>query len=347
MKTTNRKLSLLAYGLCLAAVLYNCKSKEVDPPGSGVYTFPALDKVKMPDQKVSTPAAVSVTAATVTSSTMAAAVSAGLKNIAATGQVPSVVLDASANVGKAIPADKAAAIIAAFTPDVINNLVSKGEMPASLKADVSAAAANSSLQGYMPAYTLPKVNGKPVGGRIGATVAAALSPNSVTDLDACKKAANDAYTAAVAGYDGVKATQIAAVNTAYTQNEVAANAEVAGCQSGIPAKYNALIATAKSDFDAVIAALAASRSVLGEQVYAQQLVLAYVTFGQIVTVYNTLIVAETSACTLTKDAKISAAQAARDGDLSTINANYTATVSAAAKARDQEIASCHNQGNGG
>lgn len=347
MKTTNRKLSLLAYGLCLAAVLYNCKSKEVDPPGSGVYTFPALDKVKMPDLKVSTPAAVTVTAATITSSTLAAAVNAGLKNIAATGQVPSVVTDASSNVGKAIPADKAAAIIAAFTPDVINNLVSKGEMPASLKADVSAAAANPLLQGYMIAYTLPTVNGKPVSGRSGATVAVALSPNSVTDLDACRKAANDAYTKAVAGYDAIKATQTAAVNTAYTQNEVAANAEVAGCQSGIPTKYNALIAAAKSDFDAVMAALTASRSALGEQVYAQQLVLAYVTFGQIITVYNSLITAETSACALTKDAKISAAKAARDSDLNTINTNYTATVKAAESARDFEIASCHNQGNGG
>ncbi|MFD2934165.1 hypothetical protein [Spirosoma flavum] len=347
MKTAIPSIKLLFYGFCLATVLYNCKTKDVDSLTPFTYTFKGLD-AKLPDVKTTTPAAVSVTAATVTSSTAAAAVTAGVAGITASGQVPASVQQATTNVAKAVSPDKATAISAEFTPGVIATLTSTGKLPASLKAEVDAIATNPALQAYLPVFTLPTVNGKAVGGRVAAPVTIEVV-HSIQDAgtDACKAAANAAFATAKAGLDAQRQTQSAPINAAYTQAVSTANGEVAGCQAPIPAKYSASIAAAQSTLGTALAALSSARSILGEERYALLVVLSYVSFSQIVGGYVTLQTAETNACSLTKDAKITNAQTARDADLSQITSNYNSAVSTLTTALAQAVASCHNQGNGG
>lgn len=350
MKNANRGLKWLVCGLSLTTVLYNCKTKEVVTPAPVTYTFPGLDGVKLPDLKQTAPAAVSVTAATFTPSTQTDAVNGGLSDIASTGKVPAVVQQAGTDMGKAVSDDKARALVADFTADVIANLAKTGKLPASMQADVAAIAANPAVQAYMPTYTLPMVNGKPVGARSGANSHALVKPlNAVTDgsTDACKKAANDAFAGLVTSLDLTRQAQTATVNATYSAAEAAALADVTGCQNGVASKYTPLIAGATTYLNTTLARLTAARSVLGEQLYNLLVVLTYVAYSQTMNAFATLQAAESNTCTAVKDAKVAAAKAARDADLNTITTNYNTTLTAATAARDKAVANCHNQGNGG
>ncbi|MFD2570777.1 hypothetical protein ACFSUS_09050 [Spirosoma soli] len=352
MKTVKSRIRLLLYVSCLAGTLYNCGTKDVEPVTPFTYTFKGFDNVKLPEVTPTAPAAVSVTAASVTSSTAAAAVSSGLSNLTATGQVPAAVQEAAANVSKAIPAEKAAQLVASFTPDVLNTVSTGGKLPANLETEVKAMAANPATKGYWPTYTLPTVNGKPVGGRASAPSGASVVPATpvayaTTDDDACKAAANAAYNSAVQNLDAAKASQTAAINSNYTQLETAIKAEAAPCKAGLPAKYDPMRALAKQTLDASLANLDAGKAVLGETTYNLLKVLLLASYADGLNLFTTLQNAEAAACDATGTAKLAAAQAARDADLSKINSNYNNALSPLTRARDQAVASCHNQGNGG
>ena len=251
-------------GLGLVAVLYNCKTKDVDSLTPFTYTFKGIDDVKLPPVSATTPAAVSVTQGSVAMTAQATAVSAGLANVAATGQVPATVTAATDTWAKVVSPEKAAAISAAFTPSVINTLTTTGKMPDNLKADVDAIANDPAMKAYLPVITLPTVNGKPVGGRLaGPVTVAVVTTTNDAGTDACKAAATAAFSTAKTNLDAQLATQKAAVTAVYDQAVVTANNEVAGCQGPVPAKYDALVATAKSQLDAALAALNGARVCTG------------------------------------------------------------------------------------
>ncbi len=348
MKTINSRARLLAYGLCLVAALYNCKTKEVESVTPFTYTFKGLENVTLPEVKPTTPASVSVVAASVNSSTVAAAVSSGLSSVTTTGQVPASVQQAATDVSKAVSAEKATALVAAFTPTVISNLASTGTLPANLKTEVAAIASNPALQAYLPTFTMPQVNGKTVGGRIGAsdvTVPVAIA-NATTD-DACTVAANTAYASAVATLDAAKQTQSAPINAQFTQTQTSIQADATACKSSKPATYDAYRAVALQQLNQGIATLSGAKAILGESTYNLLSVLYYVAYSQAVTGINTLQSADTNTCDAVASAKLTNAQAARDADLRQINSNYTTAVASLQRARATAIASCHNQGNGG
>lgn len=351
MKNASHYLKLAASGLCLTAVLYNCKPNEVASLTPFEYTFKGLDDVKLPDVQPTTPAAVSVTAATVTLSAQAAAVSSGLQAIATSGKVPEVVQQAASDVGKVISQDKATSLEAGFTDEVVKTLTEKGTLPTALKSDVWTITGNPTMKAYLPTFSLPQVNGKTVGARTGATpditIPAIAAFSTLKDEDKCKKAANDAFKKAVDGLDATRKAQTATIEAAYRPYEAAANSDYISCQSGIPAKYKTLIDNAKKDLDNNLANLKAGKKVMGESMYKTLTAMAYVTYSQVIEVYNNLMAAEMKACDLAKEAKLTAARAARDKDLSTINTNYNAVLHSAEASRDKAVASCHNQGNGG
>ena len=348
MKTMKSTIKTLVCGLGLVAVLYNCKTKDVDSLTPFTYTFKGIENVKLPDAPATTPAAVSVTQGSVALSAQAMALSAGLGNIAATGQIPAAVTDATDAWSRVVSSQKAGAINAAFTPDVINNLAATGKLPENLKADVNAIATNTAMAPYMPLMSLPTVNGKPVGGRLAGPVTVAVV-NTTLDAgtDACKAAANAAFTTAKNNLDTQFDAQKATVNASYELYVATANNEVAGCQSPVPAKYDALVATAQSQLSSALAALASARSVLGEERYALLTFYSYIAFSRIIEAYTTLEAAELNVCTQVKEAKIASAVAARNADLGTVTSNYNTTLATLTTARDKAIASCHNQGNGG
>ncbi|MCK8493748.1 hypothetical protein M0L20_17915 [Spirosoma sp. RP8] len=348
MRTVHSRTRLFAYGLCLAAALYNCKTKEVESVTPFTYTFKGLDNVKLPDVTPTAPAAVSVTAASVNSSTVAAAVTSGLSSMTATGQVPASVQQAATNVSKAVSAEKAAAISAEFTPAVVSNLASTGTMPASLKTEVAAIASNPALQAYLPTFTMPQVNGKTVGGRLGAEgINAPVAVANATTDDACATAANAAYASAVARLDAAKQTQSAPINAQYTSAQTTIQADATACKGSKPATYDGYRAAALQQLNQGLSNLNGVKTILGDATFNLLTVLYYVAYSQAITGINTLQSADTSTCDVVASAKLANAQAARDADLSKINSNYNAAVTSLATARSQAIASCHNQGNGG
>lgn len=350
MKTTYLKISWLAYGLLFATTLYNCKTKDVSSITPFSYTFPGLDNLKLPDLVQTTPAAVSVTAGSVTSSTLASAVSSAMASITATGTVPDIVQQAGASVAKAVPNDKAASLVGNLSPDLVN----PATISADMKKQLESVASMPALKAYMPTYTPPMVNGKAIGGRAISHSSTAIDPIAVantvmqaTDSDACKQSATTAYNTVVTSLDATRAAQTAMVNTTYTQRETAANGAVAGCQAGVPAKYTTLRATLKDQLNSSIATLNSVRSMIGDNLYNQLALMAYVGYVQSVDNVDTLQAADIQVCSATRDATIAAAKDARDTDLAQINSSYISVLLAATKARDQAIASCHNQGNGG
>ncbi|UFH56342.1 hypothetical protein [Spirosoma sp. KNUC1025] len=347
MKTTARRISWIMYGLLLGGVMYNCKTKDVASITPFTYTFAGLDNIKLPELTQTAPAAVTVTAGTVTSSTLAAAVTSALSNISATGEIPAVVKQAGADIAQTVPAEKAASLVSGFTPDMINS----GALSAEMKSQMSAIASSPALKAYMPSFTLPMVNGKPIGARIAAptvaTTAAAKAALLGGDVDACKQGATEAYNTVLGKLDATKASQTSTVNATYTQLETAANGDVAGCQAGVPAKYAPLRSTLKEQLTTSLATLNSIKSILGADLYNQLALMAYVGYFQALDNVDTIQSADGKACTATKDAKIAAAKVARDTDLNHINSNYNTALTEATTARDKAIASCHNQGTGG
>ncbi|GAB4024774.1 hypothetical protein GCM10028773_48350 [Spirosoma koreense] len=330
-------------GLLLGAVMYNCKTKDVASITPFTYTFSGLDNIKMPDLTPTAPAAVTVTAGTVTSSTLTSAVTSALGNISATGQVPEVVQQAGASVGQAVSAEKAAALTSSLSPDMT--------LSADMKQQIAAIASNPALKAYLPTMTLPTVNGKPIGARLAAqtvaTVAAAKAALLDGDADACKAAAAAAYNTVAQSLDATRASQTASVNATYAQLEAAANSDVNSCQAGVPAKYDPLRTTLKTQLTSTLATLNSIKGTLGDALYNQLALMAYVSYFQAVDNVDTIQAADVKACTATRDAKIAAAQVARDTDLGRINTSYNTVLATAAAARDKAIASCHNQGTGG
>jgi hypothetical protein len=301
----------------------------------------------MPELTQTTPAAVTATAGTVTSSTLAAAVGSALSGMSASGPVPAAVQQAGATMGQVVSASKAATMMSSFTSDMVNS----GTLSADMKKEVAAMASNASLKAYMPSYSLPTVNGKPVGARIGTAginpVAVANSVQQNGPLDACQQAATTAYNTAVQRLDAAKAAQTSAINTTYTQLESVANGEVAGCQAGAPTKNEGLRTTLRAQMTGSMTVLNSLRSTLGDALYNQLALMSYIGYFQALDNVSTLQAADLTVCSAVKDAKISAAKTARDTDLNTVTANYNAQVTAAAAARTKAVASCHNQGNGG
>ncbi|GAB3555210.1 hypothetical protein [Spirosoma fluminis] len=351
MKAVKPNFKLLASGLMLGATLYNCKTKDVESLTPFTYTFKGLDDVKLPEVKATAPAAVSVTAASVTSSTAAAAVTSGLANLTATGQVPAAVQQAAADVSKAVSPEKAAQLAASFTPAVLNTLSTTGALPANLQAEVKAITSNPALKAYLPTFTLPTVNGKPIGGRLPAKPANTVVPvtpvaYSTTDDDACKAAANAAANTATQNLEATRTSQAAAINSAYTQNTAGVAAEAAPCKAGLPAKYDPMRASAQQTLNDALANLEAGRSILGEDSYSLLKAFQLAAYSDAAGMYNTLQAAETAACDATGAAKLANAQAARDADLGSITSNFNAAVARLTAARNSAVASCHNQGGG-
>ncbi|GAB4043941.1 hypothetical protein GCM10028810_08160 [Spirosoma litoris] len=324
--------------------MYNCKTKDVDSLTPFTYKF--TNDVKLPDITPTAPAAVSATASSVTPSTAAAALSAGLASMTATGQPSAAVTQATADVAKAVTPEQTTAVTAAFTPTVLSNLTTSGTLPADLKAQVDAIAANPALQAYLPKFTFPSVNGKTVGGRVGVTPVDVVNTVSATQDDACEAGATAAFNTAIQGLNTAKTAQTATVTAQYTAAQATITADATSCKSGIPATYSGYKAVALQQLNSGLADLAAIRSIIGEAGYQQILLLYYVAYANAIINLNALQLADSQACDAVAAQRLANAQAARDKDISTINTNYNTAVATATTTRNQTAAACHNQGGG-
>ncbi len=352
MKTAKSNIRLLVYGFFLATAMYNCKTKDVDSLTPFTYTFKAFENVTLPTVTATVPTAVSVTAATVTSSTAAVAVSSGLSGMSATGIVPASVKQAGVDMGKAISTTAAAQLTASFTPDVINTLVTTGVIPANLKAQLAALSSNPALKDYLLTFTLPTVDGKPVGGRVGAVVgidivATVATAMATLDDDACKAVANSAYNTAVAILKTSQTAQLNAFNTSFATIQKSINDETAACKAGLPAKYTPLRAFAQQAFNAGIGSLDLNKAKLGNDLYNLLKLLYLSSLSDANDLFTLLQNAESTSCDAVGAKKLANATVANNKDLSAVNGNYNSAIATLNAALAKAVASCHNQGNGG
>jgi len=349
MKTAIRKAKLLMYGLALALSLYNCQTKEVESLTPFSYTFKEFSEVKLKDITPETPVAVVTKEATITASAEAADVNNGLNSIATVGMTASVKAAAD-NVKKVVSAEKTEALLANFTPDVIQNLLTTGTIAPALQTEMSAIANNPAMKAYLPKYTMPEVSGQPVSFRQSAPADQPIVVARVTAsgpvFDACVAAAQTQYTKSLQTLDAAKAAQINTINTLYNQTLAVINSNEPDCSKGARKKYADLRNSLSKSFKNSMDAIDANKKELGTANYNAIRLFYLSTYVETLSIYLRLELVELSSCRLSKNAKIAATEAARAKSLAVINENYNDALATLNKTLAKAIASCHNQGGG-
>jgi hypothetical protein len=355
MKTITRDRTWLVGCLFMALFLHNCTPPNEGP--SNEYLFTDLRNLKMPETKLRVAAPTVVTPATVTSSTLAAAVTNGIVGIPGSGQVPPVVSQAIANANSAFAAvgTTAGTIAGGFTPEVITTLTSTGLLPAGLQGPITALRTNPTLQPYFPAASLPQVNGQtvtpttislPTPTPAPVTPAVVLNPVNYTGPDACFKQANDLFDQVTVNLNINRVSQINSVSATYAQEKTAADGEVSNCAASTLNKYSQLTSAARTALNGSLASLQAARPTLGEANYTTLLALTYVQYANLIQIYTDFQKAELNTCVIERDMRIASALVARDANISLINEAFNATVRTAQNLVLQLLDSCHNQGSG-
>ncbi len=346
MRTRRRfKFASLSMMLVLAVSMYNCKSKDAEPE---IPKFEEKYKdVKLPDVKPTTPTAVTTTQGSVTASATTTAVATAL----ASGTVTSEVTAAAADVEKVIAPSEASKISAEFTPTVISNLVSTGTLPADLKASVSAIASNTALAAYLPKLTLPSVNGTVVTGVVKETTFTKNEPlikfrdYAVAAINSpCTDSAQVVFNRVKATIDAARAAQEQTINATYADRVAAANS--ASCIAAAGTSFSSRNTSASNLLQAGLNALASIRGTLGEANYNLLTVFLYVNFVQTIELSGNLYTADVNACNLTATATIAAAAAARDTDLAAIATAYNNTLATMQATLTASFQTCHDQGQG-
>ena len=339
----------------MAIGLHNCTPPNEEP--SSEYLFNDLRNLKMPETKLRLAAPTTVTPASVTSSTLASAVTSGIATIPSSGQVPPVVTQAisGANGALAAAGTSAGAIVSGFTPEVLTTLTNTGQLPANLQGPIAALRNNSSLQPYFPVATLPRVNGQtvtpttitlPTPTAPPITPAVVLTPVNYTGPDACSKQANDLFDNVTRDLNTNRVAQIAGINSTYSQDKAGADNDVNTCSVNTQDKYRQLTTAARSGLDASLASLQAARSILGEANYATLVALTYIQYSNLIIIYTDFQKAELNTCVIARDARIASAVVARDTNIGLINEAFNTTVRTAQALVLQLLDSCHNQGSG-
>ncbi|SOD98343.1 hypothetical protein [Spirosoma fluviale] len=352
MKKTYRYSKLFMAGLLLASVMYNCKTKDVESLTPFTYTFTKFNDVKLPTISPTTPAVVTVVDASVTNTSAYGILTPDVLQVPVTGVVLPVIKQAAVDVNKAISTTAAAALSDKFTPEVIDAMVTTGFIPANLAAELTLLSNSPSLLAYMPILKLPTIDGKEVGGRVGAVtgtnIAETVSVAKATlDDDACKDAAQKAYDLALPNLTSARDIQLKAVNDLYILAQTTQNSSVKDCRTGASAKFAALNNTARGSLSGVEKALKDGRAILGEETYTFLRLLYLTQFKNFQDDLKAAEKAQTESCDLSADARLAAAKVALEKDLEKVNDNFKAAKKELDGVLSAAVTACHNQGNGG
>ncbi|MBA4850535.1 hypothetical protein [Emticicia sp. BO119] len=331
--------------------LYNCKPKET-PPEIPDFTTGYKD-VKLPDVTQTTPVAVTSTPGSITASTTATTVSSDLS----AAQVTTVVTTTASDVQKVVTPTDAGKLATAFTPAVVNTMLSGGAIPADLSASMKAIAANPALASYLPKVTNPSVNGIVVSGLVKEIPPSskdiddpviALPDFDVADVTAspCIEAAQVAYDAARKALDANKVAQEKIVNDTYATR--IAGISSATCKTTATAALTVAATAAKTKLDQQLAGL---NTLLTNKTISQDMynLLSFFVYFDL---YNSVVAATgfysatVKACDVIADAAMAAAKTAQTTDLAKIKAAYDATLASMQTTYNNSIKTCHDQGQG-
>lgn len=333
----------MVYVLALTLVMYNCKKDEPFPTEPDSELVDEINAITVTPITLTQPAAVTTTPSTITASAKATEV-AGAMGSLSSGTVPASVNTAAGEVTAALtPAE--VTTLSTVTPATIAAVAAGGALPAELQTVMTKVAADPALAQYLPQFTLPTVNGAPVGGRSGA-VEGIEEVEGVLVEDACVQAAAAVYEAVKVKLDAAKAAEDAKVAAAYSAAIAPLAAEQTSCASGIPAKYAALRAAGQAQAAQAMADIDAAQAVIPAALYPVLKALVNIQLLGYLTSLNTLQAADVAACAATLTAKTAAAAAARDADLAASTAAYQTALAAAQAKRIELGESCHNQGGG-
>lgn len=356
-RTSHFKIASLSLVLFLAIGLYNCKPKETTPEIPDFTT--GYKDVKLPDLTQSTPAAVTTTPGTITTSTTATAASSGL----ASGTVTAAVTSTAADMQKAVSPTDAGKIATAFTPSVVTTMLSGGALPAELSTSMKSIASNAALASYLPKVTYPSVNGTVVSGLVKETdfttkdapvialpdfITSGTKPDVFAGVNdsPCTKAAEDAFNAAKKPLEDGKNAQEKIVNDTYASR--VAGISSTSCKATATTALTTAAAAAKTKLDQQLAGL---NTLLTNKAITQEtynLLSFFVYFD----LYNSVVAATafynatTKACDVATDTAKAAAKAVQNTDLTKIQAAYGAAISTMQTTLNAAYKTCHDQGQG-
>ena len=115
---------------------------------------------------------------------------------------------------------------------MLDYLATGGTLTGGSAGRCNAIANDPALKAYYAHFTLPTVDGKAVGGRVGHDTML-LPLRTCPDDDACKAAATKALIAMPSGRaDRAKEAQVAQITAVYAQRSSATKADVAPCKVG-------------------------------------------------------------------------------------------------------------------
>lgn len=336
-------MAILMTGLLLT----NCKKKETDPLEPNPGLVDEIGKIDLPPVELVTPAPVNTTESSITASPAVAALGAGLATLQPGEPVPQAIQSAAADVAASLnPAEIEA--LSSVDASMISSVAAGGELSPALTAIMEKVTSDPKLNVYLPTFTLPTVNGAPISARTGNSALEdfILNFNDVAVSDECLLKANESFDLAKTRLDASKATQLAAITTAYNAAIAPLAANQTSCTSGLDAKYTTLANQGIASTNAALAGIENARATLGEQLYETLKALTNISALGYLSTLNNLKAAENQACIAVTTAATTAAQAARDANTANVEASYQTALSEAAELRAQLLESCHDQGGG-
>lgn len=359
MKIFTKKALSPFFGLCVAMLVYACTNQAAEPlsPFTTEALTKALKDLKLPSLRQTVAAQVTTTAATITPSATANSVYSGIASIPSQGSVPGVVSQAVTDMNTALSAAGVTAtdVSGSFTPQVLNNLEAGGTLPTSLQNTVNTLTANASLQSYLPTFTLPTVNGQPVGPTTSSVtgptpVTLRVTPIAIAPInypdggDACFKAANDLFDSKISSLNADLAVQLATINTIYSQDKTAAESERPGCISDKLSVYTNMLLSDKQSLATRLANLNAAQATLGTPSYNTLKAFIYVLYAYQIQLNYKLQASEINVCSIKADVRVAEVKVARDTDINAVTTTFNSTVTTAQSLVLQLYDSCHNQG---
>nr|WP_299419899.1 hypothetical protein [uncultured Emticicia sp.] len=211
MKFNNFSLILKSLSVfTLAFGLVNCKSDKIAV--EEVYDFSKTFPVVVVTPVVITPpAATTYTAGSIT-------VSAAFTALATSTTPPVELLNASAKISPTL----ISAATATLTPAVLADIKAGKPLSAAVQKALNDLLKTGELNAFLPTKTLPSVDGKPVGGRIGLISGKTNVFNDNTQMFSTANACNDeilkSYNVAKKILDDGLAADIVKINAAYDTN---------------------------------------------------------------------------------------------------------------------------------
>jgi len=326
MKLYNFSLiSKCLFAFTLAFSLVNCKSDKikVEEDYDFTKTFPV---VAVTPVVITPPAATTYTPGTIT-------VPAAFTALTTSTTPPAELVATSAKINPTL----ISAASNALTPAALADLKAGKPVPAAVQKALSDILQTGALNAFLPTKTLPAVDGKPVGGRIGVISGNLNNISGNTEMFSIANACNDAllkvFNDSKQKLDDVKAAKLKQITDAYNSNILPANVATQKAdalkrrddQLAYLATFYKNYIDGKDPKDLltiIYLSLYAGYNQANEDVYT-----------------NEIKGLDARASAITGKAKTS-----QDADNKTVNAEYDANLKALTTIFDKENINCHSQG---